>query len=63
MTIKDLIYSCGNVNKKTTVTIITAIGHELASHVSVSYILNQPEILYTEVDYFRVFEHAIIILV
>ena len=63
MTIRDLIYSCGNVNKKTTVTIISAIGHELASNVPVSYTFNQPELLAKEVDYFKVFYHTIIILV
>lgn len=63
MVIRDLIYSCGNVNKKTTVTIISAIGHEVASHVPVSYIFNQPELLLKEVDYFKVFEHEIIILI
>lgn len=63
MTIRDLIYSCGNVNKKTTFTIITAIGNEVVSNAPVSYICNQTEVLSKEVDYFKVFEHTIIILV
>lgn len=63
MTIRDLLYSCGNLNKKTKVTVITANGGELASHVPVSYIHEQPEILSSEVDYFKVFVNDIIILV
>ena len=63
MTIRDLLYSCGNLNKKTKVTVITANGDELASHVPVLYIYDQTEILSTEVDYFKVFVNAIIILV
>ena len=63
MTIRDLLYSCGNLNKKTTVTVITANGDELASHVPVSYIHEHTELLSSEVDYFKVFVNAVIILV
>lgn len=63
MTIRDLLYSCGNLNNKQKVTVITANGEELVSHVTVSYILDHPEVLYTELDYFKVFVNDIIILV
>ena len=63
MTIRDLLYSCGNVNKKTRVTVIMANGKQLVSSAKVSYINKHIEILYTEFDYFIVFVNAIIILV
>lgn len=31
MTVKDLLYACGNVDKKTLITVIQATGKELVS--------------------------------
>lgn len=67
MTVRDLLYACGNVDKKTLITVIQATGKELVSQkkkVSLFYELPESEsILKKEVDYFKIFSHAIVILV
>lgn len=66
MTVRDLLYACGNVDKKTLITVIQATGKELVSQKKVSLFCELPEsesILKKEVDYFKVFTSEIIILV
>lgn len=66
MTVKDLLYACGNVDKKTLITVVQATGKELVSRKKRVFFDESPElqmILKMEVDYFKIFSHAIIILV
>ena len=66
MIVKDLLYVCGNVDKKTLITVIQATGKELVSQKKVSLFYELPEsesILKKEVDFFKIFPHAIVILV
>lgn len=66
MTIRDLLYACGNADKKTLITVIQATGKELVSQKKVSLFYELPEsesILKKEVNYFKIFSHAIVILV
>ena len=66
MTVNDLLYACGNIDKKTLITVLQATGKELVSQKKVSLFYELPEsesILKMEVDYFKIFYHAIVILV
>lgn len=66
MTVKDLLYACGNVDKKMLITVLLATGKELVSQKKLVFFDESPEsqmILKMEVDYFKIFSHAIIILV
>lgn len=40
MTVKDLLYACGNVDNKTLITVIQATGKELVSQKKVSLFTN-----------------------
>ncbi|UWH94086.1 MAG: hypothetical protein [Bacteriophage sp.] len=66
MTVKDLLYACGNIDKKMLITVLLATGKELVSQKTSVFFDESPEsqmILKMEVDYFKIFPHAIIILV
>ena len=66
MTVKDLLYACGNVDNKMLITVVQATGKELVSRKKrIAFYESQEsqEILKMEVDYFRVFNSEIIILV
>ena len=66
MTMKDLLYACGNVDKKMYITVIQATRKELVSRKNIIAFFESPEsqeILKMEVDYFRLFTSEIIILV
>lgn len=66
MTVKDLLYACGNVDNKTLITVVQATGKELVSRKKRVFFDESPElqmILKIEVDYFKVFTSEIIILV
>lgn len=66
MTVKDLLYACGNVDKKMLITVLLETGKELVSQKKLVFFDESPEsqmILKMEVDYFKIFSHAIIILV
>lgn len=66
MTVRELLYACGNVDKKTLITVIEATGKELVSQKKISLcyeLLESESILKKEVDYFKIFSHAIVILV
>ena len=67
MTVKDLLYACGNVDKKTLITVVQATGKELVSRKKKRVFFDEsPElqmILKMEVDYFKVFPCEIVILV
>ena len=66
MTVRDLLYACGNVDKKTLITVIQSTGKELVSPKKGITFYELPEsesILKKEVDYFKIFSHAIVILV
>ena len=66
MTVQDLLYACGNVDKKMCITVVQATGKELVSRKKRIAFFESPEsqeILKMEVDYFKIFSHAIVILV
>lgn len=66
MTVKDLLYVCGNVDKKTLITVVQATGKELVSRKKRVLFDESPElqmILKMEVDYFKVFPCEIVVLV
>ncbi len=66
MTVQDLLYACGNVDKKMCITVVQATGKELVSRkkrIAFYESSESQEILKMEVDYFKVFTSAIIILV
>lgn len=66
MSVKDLLYACGNVDTKTLITVLQATGKELISQKKISLLFEMSEfqyILKMEVDYFKIFSHAIVILV
>lgn len=66
MTVRDLLYACGNVDKKMYITVVQAIGKELVSREKMIAFYESPEsqeILKREVDYFKIFPCEIIILV
>lgn len=66
MTVQDLLYVCGNVDKKMCITVVQATGKELVSRKKYYCIFESPEsqeILKMEVDYFKIFTSEIIILV
>lgn len=66
MTVKDLLYACGNVDKKTLITVVQATGKELVSRKKRVLFDESPElqmILKMEVDYFKVFPCEIVVLV
>lgn len=66
MTVKDLLYVCGNVDKKMLITVVQATGKELVSRKKRVFFDESPEtqmILKMEVDYFKVFLCEIVILV
>lgn len=66
MTVKDLLYSCGNVDKETCITVVQATGKEIVSQKKSYHFYESLElqsILKMEVDYFKIFSHAIVILV
>ena len=66
MTVQDLLYACGNVDKKMCITVVQATGKELVSRkkrIAFYESSESQEILKMEVDYFKIFSHAIIILV
>ena len=66
MTVKDLLYACGNVDNKMLITVVQATGKELVSRKKRVFFDELPElqmILKMEVDYFKVFPCEIVILV
>lgn len=66
MTVHDLLYACGNVDKKMCITVVQATGKELVSRKNIIAFFESPEsqeILKMEFDYFRLFTSEIIILV
>ena len=66
MTVQDLLYACGNVDKKMCITLVQATGKELVSRkkmIAFYESSESQEILKMEVDYFKVFTSEIIILV
>lgn len=66
MTVQDLLYACGNVDKKMCITVVQATGKELVSRkkrIDFYESSESQEILKMEVDYFKVFTSEIIILV
>lgn len=66
MTVKDLLYACANVDKKTLITVVQATGKELVSRKKRVLFDESPElqmILKMEVDYFKVFPCEIVVLV
>lgn len=66
MTVKDLLYACGNVDNKMLITVVQATGKELVSRKKRVFFDESPElqmILKMEVDYFKVFSCEIVILV
>lgn len=66
MTVQDLLYACGNVDKKMCITVVQATGKELVSRKKDCFFYESPEsqeILKMEVDYFKIFTSEIIILV
>lgn len=66
MTVQDLLYACGNVDKKTYITVVQATGKELVSRKKRIAFYESEElhdILKMEVDFFKVFSCEIIILV
>ena len=66
MTVKDLLYACGNVDNKMLITVVQATGKELVSRKKRVFFDESPElqmILKMEVDYFKLFTSEIIILV
>ena len=66
MTVQDLLYVCGNVDKKMCITVVQATGKELVSRkkrIAFYESSESQEILKMEVDYFKVFTSEIIILV
>ena len=66
MTVQDLLYACGNVDKKKYITVVQATGKELVSRKKYYFFFESPEsqeILKMEVDYFKIFISEIIILV
>lgn len=66
MTVKDLLYACGNVDNKTLITVVQATGKELVSRkkrIAFYESSESQEILKMEVDYFRVFPCELVILV
>ena len=66
MTVQDLLYACGNVDKKMCITVVQATGKELVSRkkrIAFYESSESQEILKMEVDYFKVFTCEIIILV
>lgn len=65
MTVQDLLYACGNVDKKMCITVVQATGKELVSRKKMIAFYDSPEsqeILKMEVDYFKVFPSEIVIL-
>lgn len=66
MTVQDLLYACGNADKKMCITVLEATGKELVSRkkmIAFYELSESQEILKMEVDYFKVFTSEIIILV
>ena len=65
MTVQDLLYACGNVDKKMCITVVQAIRKELVSRKNIAFFESpeSQEILKMEVDYFKLFTSEIIILV
>ena len=66
MTVQDLLYACGNVDKKMCITVVQATGKELVlwkKRIAFYESSESQEILKMEVDYFKVFTSEIIILV
>ena len=66
MTVQDLLYACGNVDKKMCITVVQATGKELVSQkkrIAFYESSESQEILKMEVDYFKVFPCEIVILV
>ena len=66
MTVNDLLYACGNIDKKTLITVLQATGKELVSQKKVSLFYELPEaqsILKMEVYKIKIFSNANIILV
>lgn len=66
MTVQDLLYACGNVDKKMCITVVQATGKEVVSWKKGLLFYESSEsqeILKMEVDYFKVFTSEIIILV
>lgn len=66
MTVQNLLYACGNVDKKMRITVIQATGKELVLRkkmIAFYESSESQEILKMEVDYFKVFTSEIIILV
>ena len=66
MTVKDLLYACGNVDNKMLITVVQATGKILVSRKNEYFFDESPElqmILKMEVDYFKVFPCEIVILV
>lgn len=66
MTVKELLYICANIDKETLITIVQATGKELVSQKKLSTLYELSDIqiiLKMEVDYFKIFSHAIVILV
>lgn len=66
MTVKDLLYACGNVDNKMLITVVQATGKELVSRKKRVFFDESSEtqmILKMEVDYFKVFLCEIVILV
>lgn len=66
MTVKDLLYACGNVDNKMLITVVQATGKELVSRKKRVLFDESPElqmILKMEVDYFKVFPCEIVVLV
>ena len=43
MTVKDLLYACGNVDNKMLITVVQATGKELVSQKKVSLFYELPE--------------------
>lgn len=66
MTVQDLLYPCGNADKKMYITVIKATGKEVVSQkkwMEFYESAEAQEILKMEVVYFKVFPCKIIILV
>lgn len=41
MTVQDLLYACGNVDKKMSITVVQATGKELVSRKNIIAFLNR----------------------
>lgn len=66
MTVQDLLYACGNVDKKMCITVVQATGKRTCFAKKMIAFYDSPEsqeILKMEVDYFKVFPSEIVILV